>query len=144
MHKAVTVIGVPKVTFAERECLHNMVYKYANLSSVYFFQSLCIYLRLKRALMVHGLAQESKTFYRELVAACFNIALHFLGPQSACKETVIFRGKCQRSQTSNHRTFQSLFTLFLGYKPAPHLQQWQLAMRIQWHIVLHMLDGRIQ
>ena len=143
MHRSKAITGVPKITFAERECLHHIVYQYAKLPSVYFFQSLCIYLRVKHALMVRGLGVESKEVYRDLLAACFNIALHFLGPQSACRETMVFRERCKRSQ-SNQQTLRILFVLLLGYKPAPHLQSWQLATRIQWHIILQLLNGRIQ
>lgn len=126
---------VPKILVVEREYLRYLAYTYAKVATVYYFQALSIYLRIK--------SHTPQEHYKLVLAMCFNIAIHFLGPQPLCKHLMIFRQKAKH-QLFSKQEIQELYKKLLGYFPATHLQNWQLTRNIQWFIILNILHGRIQ
>ena len=122
-----------EITKNERAYARFLVYSVYNLTSVYYLQTLSIWCRIKRHIAQH---------WRTALAVCLNISVHFLGPQELCSRFCMFKPCENPLFTKTH--VQELFVTLLGYHPAQHLETWQLARAVQWHVVLSLLNGRIQ
>ena len=124
---------ITRPSIEEKKYLRYLVYQYARLHPICYLYALSILIRFKHCVQTHE--------YRPALAACLNIALFFLGPQSVCKNVCIFRS--DDSLLFLKRELRELHRTLLGYTAAEHLPQWQIARSIQWHIVLNVLNGRI-
>lgn len=120
------------VATGDREYLRYLTFKYARLSQIYYWQAVSLWIRVKHHI---------PTCHRHCVMAmCFNIAVHFLGPQLVCKRVHIFK----YSNLFTVEELAQLHTKVVGYAPAEHLDGWQVARTIQWCIFFKYLNGRVQ
>jgi len=127
-------MDVVRVATRERAYLRKLVYGVGGLSPVYYLQTLSIWIRIKNAVPVEH--------YQCLLAMCLNLAVHYLGPQSVCRSLRLFRTRSPPLLKTEE--LQVVHKALIGFTPAQHLQQWQLARNVQWYIVLQLLQGRVQ
>jgi len=128
---------IPIITVAERQFLQTVVFHMYKLRPIYYWQTLSLWIRIK--------PKTPPNLYKVAILCCFNIAIHFIGPQSVIKHIYIFR--CMHPKGSTLYSLDNLRSLCIelcNYVPASHLLPWQIARRVQWHIVLRLLNGRIQ
>lgn len=124
---------LPSVAPGERAFLRFLAFTVNNVSPVYYFQALSLWVRIKDSVPFHH--------KNVVIAMCFNISVHFFGPQSLCRGVRVFSPPSTLFQKYQ---LQDLSKTLLGYSPATHLHTWQLARNIQWFIVLRLLQGRVQ
>lgn len=129
--------SIPDLSLTERKFLQVVVFVAYKLRPIYYWQSLSVWIRIK-----HHIPFE---LHKVGILCCFNIVVHYLGPQCVSKAVHVFR---QAVPTKNSfytiDELRRLCTKLCNYTPASHLLPWQIARRIQWYIILRVLNGRIQ
>lgn len=120
------------VKTCDREFLRYLTLVYARLTPVYYWQAISLWIRVKHKVPV----LHSKC----VLAVCFNIAVHYLGPQHVCKQVHVFKHSILFTQDELRHVHSGL----LGYAASENLESWEVARSVQWYVFLNLLDGRVQ
>lgn len=126
-----------KPSAEDRELLKHLCYRVYSLSTVYFIQTISIWIRIKHTIPVN--------FSKVALLCAFNISVRFLGSQYVCSSFRVFTStEDKQVDPAIVKELRGLHMCLLHYHPASHLQPWKVAKNIMWFIFLKLLKGRIQ